>query len=426
MLLEGFYFLAKILVLYIRGIYYKDPVVINQPFAKINHPTILVSNHPNTLLDPIFAAATVSEQVNFLANYSLFKTRFGNWFFNTFYCIPVQRPEDVADGKTDNEASLAKSHTFLANGGNLYIAAEAYSIRTIGLRPLKTGAARIGLNTELEHNWNAKIQILPIGLNYSESDRFRSNLVIHIGKPFDLRQWQYDFNRDPRETVVAVTNHLADQMKTLLLHDDDADTTKLLEHIRIYQNYVFPTDPKREYLRARKLLFELQAKSASELEMLKKIVFDFESASTTHKVKSMHIAQALHDEQKPIRLSKLVWSLPITVFGFLTNVIPFLICHSIERFFNKSLVYRATYRLLPGLIFFPLMYLFWMWGVSWATDSVLLTLGSIFLYRRAGIFAWHQIQDWRRYFRFKKIRRKYSPLVLHLSALLKELKEHNM
>jgi len=397
-------------------------VVLNQPFAEIKQPTILVSNHPNTLLDPLFAASSVSAQVNFLANYSLFKSKFGNWFFNTFYCIPVQRPEDVPNGETNNEASLAKSHLHLAGGGSLYIAAEGYSIRTIGLRQLKTGAARIGLNTEAEHNWDAKVQILPVGLNYNACDQFRSNLVIHIGKPIDLKPWRYAFENDPRETVSELTDHLAYQLKSLLLHDDDPNNLFVLEKIRGYKFYAIPTDPKREYLRTRKLLFELQSKTVESRSSIIQLVDSFEEACKEKKVDSNHVAQALHNESKPIRLSELIWSIPITIFGFFTNVIPYLICHSIEQNFNKLLVYRATFRLLPGMILFPLMYLFWMWLVSLTTDSVLLTLGSIFLYRRSGIFAWHQIKAWSRYFRSKRILDQQMPLVLQLSALLDTLR----
>jgi len=401
-LLEGFYILAKILVLYIQRLYYKKPVVLNETFAKIDKPTILVSNHPNTLLDAVFAAATVSEQVKFLANYSLFKSRVGNWFFNTFYCIPVQRPEDVKDGQTDNVASIAKSHEFLSKGGTLYVAAEGYSIQTIGIRPLKTGAARLALGTENDLDWNADIQILPIGLNYEKADRFRSNLVTHIGKPYSVKEWRTEYFSDARTTVKKVTDELEDQMRSVLL-DADEDRTDILNHIRSYLFQTNPTDPKREYLRTRKLLVDLKATSQPQLLKLKKVIGQFESNCSKSKVTSSEVAAAHHDKIDPKSLINLISALPLTLVGAVLNILPYLLCHWIDKKGNKLLVYRSTFRVLAGMIFFPAMYLFWMWLVSYFTNNVILTLGSVFIYRRLGIYAWHQIKDWKRYFRSRRI-----------------------
>ena len=402
MLLEGFYILAKILVLYIQRLYYKDPIVMNENFAQIDKPTILVSNHPNTLLDAIFAAATVSEQVKFLANYSLFKSKFGGWFFNTFYCLPVQRPEDIEGGKTNNKTSIAKSHQHLADGGTLYVAAEGYSIHSLGIRPLKTGAARLALGTEEELDWNAEIQILPVGLNYEEADRFRSNLVVHVGKPYTVKEWRSEYIQDPRSTVKKVTGQLEDQMKSVLLHSD-AERTDVFKKIRSYLNASSPTDPKREYLRSRKLLFDLNSSNVEEVQTYANEIQQFEDNCSISNYSGVQVAQAFNHQNKPIQLSRLIASLPITIIGFLTNVIPYLLCHWIEQKGNKTLEYRSTYRTMSGMILFPLMYLFWMWLISFLTNNVILTLGSVLVYRRSGIYAWHQIKEWSNYFCSNKI-----------------------
>ena len=393
---------------------------MNEAFAEITKPTILVSNHPNTLFDAINAAAAVSTQAKFLANYSLFKSRFGNWFFNTFYCIPVQRPEDIVGGKTDNDKSMAKSHEFLANGGTLYIAAEAYSIQTLGIRPLKTGAARLALGTEEDIDWNADLQILPLGLNYDEADRFRSNLVIHIGKPYSVKKWRQEYQKEPKETVRKVTQELEDNMRSLLLDGDDA-VIQLLKAIRSYWGFVQPADPKREYLRARKLLFQLKTLNVETIDDLSSDISQFEENCKTNKLSGKEVAAAMHDQQSPIKIGNLIAALPITVIGVIANIIPYVLCHAIEKKANDALVYRSTFRILTGVIFFPLMYLFWMWCISYYTNNVILTLLSILVYRRAGIFAWHQIQDWKRYFKSRNIITKEAHHIAQLRTILSSI-----
>lgn len=417
MILEGLYILAKILVLYIQRLYYKDPVVINEPFTKIDKPTIVVSNHPNTLLDAVFAAATVSEQVKFLANYSLFKSKFGNWFFSNFYCIPIQRPEDVKDGQTNNMESLARSHQFLKDGGTLYIAAEGYSIQVLGIRALKTGAARIGLATEAETDWTADVQILPVGLNYDRADRFRSNLVVHVGKPFNLKEWRLNYYDDPKTAAKTVTAHLTSQMKSILL-DADEKRTALLTKLRTYYSKTKPTDPKREYLRTRNLLVDLKAMEEHAISEILSEINHFEDNCASNGFSGEQVAEAQYNQANPIPLSRLILSLPITFFGIITNALPYLLCHWIEQKANKHLVYRSTFRTMTGIIFFPLMYLFWMWCVSYMTNNVILTLGSVILYRRSGIYAWHQIKDWARHFRSNKIIKGDPQHINQLNAIL--------
>ena len=395
---------------------------MNENFAQIDKPTILVSNHPNTLLDAVFAAATVSEQVKFLANYSLFKSKMGGWFFNTFYTLPVQRPEDIEGGKTNNTTSIAKSQEHLADGGTLYVAAEGYSIQSLGIRPLKTGVARLALGTEEDQDWNADIQILPIGLNYDQADRFRSNLVVHVGKPYSVKEWRAEYYQDQRTTVRKVTSQLEDQMKSVLLHTDDK-RTEVLKKIRSYLSVAYPIDPKREYLRSRKLLFDLNAIDDEAVQAYADDILQFENNCAISKLTGVQVAKAYNHQSEPIRFSNLIASLPITIIGFLTNVIPYLLCHLIEQKGNKLLVYKSTYRTMSGLILFPLMYVFWMWGISYLTNNVILTLGSVIIYRRAGIYAWHQIKDWKSYFCSNRIIKHDPQRIDQLNTILASINQ---
>lgn len=428
MLLKGLYELARILVLYIQKVYYDDPVVINESFLKIDKPTIVVSNHPNTLLDAVFAAAAVNKQVNFLANYSLYKSVFGNWFFSTFYCIPIQRPEDVQEQPIDNKDSLLRSHEFLAQGGNLYIAVEGYSIQTIGTRELKTGTARIALSTESENDWDIDIQILPIGLNYDKADRFRSNLVLNAGEPFNVRKWRSEFEKDPRKAARDVTDYLQEAMESLTFKGDQRRFT-ILQKLRTINQNLLPSEPKREYLRSRRILAILNKMHDQELLRIENNIKSFENHCTSLGLDPMMVTAASITDRPSIRLTDLLWSLPITFLGFIINIIPYSLCHWIEQKTNKHLVYRTTFRVLIGLILFPLMYLFWMSMIYSISSSWILTIASLFTFRRSGIFSWHQIQNWKKYFALKKCKTlmdKDDSILSGLNSLLSTIKKHQL
>ncbi|HHS95525.1 MAG TPA: hypothetical protein ENJ45_02965, partial [Phaeodactylibacter sp.] len=90
-----FYNFCKLLVKISFRIFYEEVSVKNEHYLRCDNPCILVSNHPSTITDPLHVAHRAKRMVHFLANAGLYKSKIGNWFFSNFYCIPIERPEDV-------------------------------------------------------------------------------------------------------------------------------------------------------------------------------------------------------------------------------------------------------------------------------------------------------------------------------------------
>ena len=86
-----FYGAVKHLALLVFRIYYREIIIVNPERTQINHPTLLASNHPSTLTDPLHTASILSVHPHFLINAGMVQHWFTNWFFNTFYCIPIAR-----------------------------------------------------------------------------------------------------------------------------------------------------------------------------------------------------------------------------------------------------------------------------------------------------------------------------------------------
>ncbi|MFK8105018.1 MAG: 1-acyl-sn-glycerol-3-phosphate acyltransferase, partial [Saprospiraceae bacterium] len=169
-----FYHSVRLLALTIFRLFYGKKTILNQKNLKVDYPCILVSNHPNTLHDPLHVAAKVDHRiVHFLVNAGLFATPFTNWFFSTFYCIKIERPQDVKGGKISNEKAFEACDIFLRQGGCLYIAPEGTSRVERHIRKMKTGAARIALSAERHNNYQLGLKILPVGLNYDNPTKFR-------------------------------------------------------------------------------------------------------------------------------------------------------------------------------------------------------------------------------------------------------------
>jgi glycerol-3-phosphate O-acyltransferase/dihydroxyacetone phosphate acyltransferase len=183
------YLLLKLIVKLALKVFYTDIHVQIKGKIPVNGPLIVVSNHPNTFMDPIVIAAMLPQQVYFLTNGSVFRNPLVGWLLGKMHMIPIYRKEDVSGQTPDNRASFARCFDFLAGKGTLLIFPEGSSVHERKLRKLKTGTARIALGAEAEHNFNLGVQILTIGLNYSDPIRFRSELFINVDAPIQVADY---------------------------------------------------------------------------------------------------------------------------------------------------------------------------------------------------------------------------------------------
>ena len=69
----------------------------------------------------------------------------------------------------------------LEEGRTLCIFPEGISHNDPQLKQLKTGAARIALESEERHGWKQGVQLVPVGLNFRRAPRLRSRVTIDFG-----------------------------------------------------------------------------------------------------------------------------------------------------------------------------------------------------------------------------------------------------
>ena len=158
-------------------VYYRMDTPRGLPEQEPRGPLIVLGNHPNALIDPFMVVSRLVRPVFFLGNASLFKHWFANWFLNTFYTIPIERPKDVGGRPVNNAQAFQRSREHLMKGGALYIAPEGTSEREYRLRPIKTGAARIALNV-LQADPNQRVGFLLGGITYQDHPAFRSRVSL--------------------------------------------------------------------------------------------------------------------------------------------------------------------------------------------------------------------------------------------------------
>ncbi len=168
---------------------------------------MFVLNHPNGLLDPLLLMLILGQPVAFLAKNTFFNNPIGRWMMQTFGALPIYRQRDAAEGsntRDQNEQTFARCRQLLADQHHLALFPEGTSHSEAYLLPLRSGAARIALGAEAEHNWQLDLNIVPIGLWYEDKHIFRSSVLLLVGKPINVNQFQHA-EAEREQAVAALT-----------------------------------------------------------------------------------------------------------------------------------------------------------------------------------------------------------------------------
>src|SRR5262249_54474579 len=80
------------------------------------------------------------------------------------------------------------------------------------MRPFRHGAARIALDFVQEDGNPGGLQIIPVGLLYTEKDQFRSGVWLRFGKPIDAARW---LEENPGGDAVRLTQEIRRQVEAL-------------------------------------------------------------------------------------------------------------------------------------------------------------------------------------------------------------------
>ena len=162
---------------------------MNNEIIKKDEANLIISNHPSSFMDPILIGINLKDPIHFLtAEEFMGGKRTSSFLSKHFNMIPIFRPTTRPDELHKNVTSFDKCYEALNEKKNILIFAEGHSETQLWLDPLKTGTARIAIETLKQNPGLSKVNIVPIGMNYSNPHEFRSSFLLKVGNVIELRQ----------------------------------------------------------------------------------------------------------------------------------------------------------------------------------------------------------------------------------------------
>jgi glycerol-3-phosphate O-acyltransferase / dihydroxyacetone phosphate acyltransferase len=238
----------RLIALIVR-VFFRRIVVTGAENVPAAGPVMLLLNHPNSLVDPLFLLGLAPRRVVFLAKEPLFRIPVIGMLTRAMGSIPVYRRMDGAD-TSQNRRTFEKVWQELARGGAIALFPEGTSHSDPKMRPFKTGTARMALGAA-SMNPGPPVQIVPGGLYYTEKVTFRSSAVLCFGAPITVVSEPLGPDGEPTpESVRALTTRLQEALSQVTLQADQEEALRLVTRAeRIFSSVDGPGTQDRDLSR---------------------------------------------------------------------------------------------------------------------------------------------------------------------------------
>ena len=381
-------------------VFYRKVIVLGRENINPDHHLIFAPNHQNALMDALAVLFTQDADLVFLARADIFKKKTIASFLYFLKILPVYRIRDGFSSLKGNDEIFTKTIDVIKSNNSLVILPEGDHAGFRRLRQLKKGICRVAFQSDEATDFNLKIKIMPVGLEYSNYSRYRQVLTVVYGKPIEVSEFFELYKVSPERALNELRSKLSDEMKNIMVHIGSEEDYEAIDELRSIINGRYSDDIKNPKLvRDRILIDKMKNLKTSDKSLFDKI--SLLSLKVKKAAKEVNTNYRLLEKKKhPLGwliagIAGIILTFPLFIYGNIFNLtfleIPNLKIRSIpDPQFHSSIRYALS--LILAIIFLP-VYLFLSLIIFSSWWEGLLIFFSLPL---SGLFAWNYYLQFQR------------------------------
>lgn len=356
------------------GVFFREVEVVGAETVPRDRPILIVANHVNSLVDPILILGFAGARPRFLAKSTLWSHPVVGPLLVLGGAVPVYRRQDHVD-VSRNFDTFARCRLTLAAGGAIAVFPEGTSHNQPHPLPLKTGAARIALETEFRHG-PLGLRIVPVGLTYEAKGRFRSRVLLLVGQAIDPAPEAARYAAGGRAAVRELTARIARGLDAVTLSFASWEEARLIDRAA---PLIVPPGPgggtgtplSETWTLRKAVVTGYRSLMTTEPEQAAAVAAEVSRYDRTLEAFQLKDEEVAPDGRSPAGRSQTreafrsLLVLPVALVGTLLNWLPYRLPGWVAFRLTKTPDEPATYKLLTALLAFPVM---------WAAEVVVAAL----------------------------------------------------
>ncbi|MDY0199711.1 MAG: 1-acyl-sn-glycerol-3-phosphate acyltransferase [Tenuifilaceae bacterium] len=381
------YYLLKKYVDWGCHFYFKTTVEGLDSLPK-NKSLIFAPNHQNALMDALNILCVQTWQPVFLARADIFKQPTLRKILIFLKIMPVYRMRDGYENLQNNDETFNKTIDVLRNQNGLAIMPEGNHGHLKKLRPLKKGIARIAFQA-MEADPKLDIEIVPVGLDYTNYIKVGSKLHIRFGVPISVKPYKKIYKNNPARAYNLLIRRLEEGLKPEMINIEDE---------KYYSVYKILTDSfTNDYLRKN----SIPTSHANAFKTQKDIIDAINNYRIKHNDDFLLLAASALEYKMLITRRKLDptlfpmtekqrWELipsavglaaflPLFLLSFINIFPPVAIANLVSRKFEDK-QFLSSVRFAIAIILTPLFFVIQLVVFALITKSVIYTIAYSAIY----------------------------------------------
>ena len=337
-----------------------------------DRPVLIASNHPSAFLEACLLATHFPKSLHFLVRGDIFINKFVIWLLAQLHLTPIYRFADGFKNLRANENTFSDCYKRLKDKEIIVVYAEGNTTQEKRLRPIQKGLAKIAFGA-LDIYPDMDLCIVPLGVNYTHPNDFRSEVFVEVGMPIELESYFQKYKTESQKAITELTQEIELKMKPLVIHINKDEDLPLAEKLWLLAKSIAPES-----------FWPVLDRSGERFALDKSISLRINDMDEKAKTELQN--KILIPLQIPASTGTAIIFIPAMI-GKLINFLPFTIATQIAKSKVKRIEFFASVLVGSGM-FIYILYATVIAILSHAADiPVVMALGSlvicglIYLYR---------------------------------------------